>query len=315
MSKQFDILVAGELNVDLIFCGLDGFPSMGKEIMSRNMDLVVGSSSAIFACNAASLGMRLAFAGCVGEDGFGDFLLQQLEKKKIDIDAVSRIANKGTGLTAALSYESERAMVTYAGAMDELMEVHITDEMLRKARHLHLSSVYLQNGLRPDTIKLLKRAAQLGLSTSVDPQWDPHEKWDISLQEWVDNCSVFLPNMSELMAHCGVKTREDALAELKNTAGLVVVKDGENGAWLWDGTKLTHEPARLNNKLVDAIGAGDSFDAGFISAYLEGMALTDCLSRAILMGALNTTGRGGTAAFGSLQEMKRTAEELFNYRL
>ena len=72
MKKQFDVLVIGELNVDIILHNIDNFPEVGKEVLAQQMTLTLGSSSAIFASNISSLGASVAFLGKIGNDEFGD---------------------------------------------------------------------------------------------------------------------------------------------------------------------------------------------------------------------------------------------------
>ncbi len=177
-KKKFDVLVAGELNIDLILDKLDQFPVIGKEIMAAEMIYTLGSSSAIFASNLSSIGVLVNYCGRVGTDNFGDKILNDLTEKNVDTHHIIRSKTSGTGITVALNFNQERAMVTYPGAMNELKAEDITDEMLSQSKHLHVSSVFLQPSLKPGLADLFRRAKKLNLTTSLDPQWDPKEEWD-----------------------------------------------------------------------------------------------------------------------------------------
>ncbi len=83
MDKLYDVLVVGELNVDLIMNKIERFPEMGKEILAQQMTLTLGSSSAIFASNISSLGARVAFIGKIGKDKFGEVVTESLQKKNV----------------------------------------------------------------------------------------------------------------------------------------------------------------------------------------------------------------------------------------
>lgn len=311
-NKQTDVLVAGELNIDLIMDRLDAFPQLGKEIIAHRMLLTLGSSSAIFASNLSVLGTRVAFCGRVGRDNFGVRILADLAARGVDTTSIILSDSADTGLTVALSMAEDRAMVTYPGAMSEFSGVDITDELLDSARHLHVSSVFLQPALKPGLVKLFRRARQKGLTTSLDPQWDPAEKWDIPLRELLPLVDVFLPNAEELKRLAGKDTIEECLSSLAYSPNTIVVKNGNEGAVLQSGNKRLHQPAFLNKEVADAIGAGDSFNAGFLHRFVKGATPEECMAHGALCGAINTTHNGGTTAFANYTLVKQLALEKFN---
>lgn len=312
-SLKTGVLVVGELNMDLILNGLLQFPEIGKEILARDMTLAMGSSSAIFASNLSVLGIAVRFAGKLGSDEFGDRILTELSTRKVDTRFIIR-GEEPTGVTVAFSFEEDRAMVTFPGAMSTLVEKDITDEMLASAGHLHISSLFLQPGLSSGLIRLLTRAREAGLTTSVDPQWDPAQKWDLDWKGLLPLVDLFMPNAAEIRGITGKADWQGALAELKDTSGVIVVKNGREGAVLCSAGNLVHQPAFLHDAVVDTIGAGDSFDAGFVSGFTRNRPLTECLEFAAVCGALNTTMAGGTGAFTDYQVVKKNALDKFNYQ-
>jgi len=313
MEKQFDVLVVGELNVDLILNTIDKFPEIGKEVLAQQMTLTLGSSSAIFASNLSTLGTRVTYAGKLGRDSFGDLILSSLKTKGVDTNNIVVTTDQYTGATIVLNFSEDRANVTYPGAMSQLTRADIPVEKLKQARHLHLSSIFLQPGIRKDVVALFKEAKDLGLTTSIDPQWDPAEKWDLDLKALLPYVDVFMPNLAELKALTGVVDLHEALASLQRYGHTFVVKNGSDGAYLWDGQSLHHQRAFLNTTVVDSIGAGDSFDAGFIHRYLQQRSWQECLEFGALTGAINTTRHGGTGAFENLNLVKTIAQSTFNY--
>lgn len=313
--KDFDVLVVGELNIDLILNKIEGFPQMGTEILADEMTVTLGSSSAIFANNLSRLGSRVSYLGKVGKDQFASQVCTTLEASGVDISNIIATEGFQTGLTVALNYDNDRAMVTHPGAMNDLKINDISDDALRSASHMHLSSVFLQEGLKPDIIPLFKRAKELGLTTSFDPQWDPHEKWDVDLERLLPYVDVFLPNESELAQFTGCGSIKEGLNAIKPFCKVVVVKNGVKGAVIWDGETLATQPAFLNSKVVDAIGAGDSFNSGFIYKFTRQKSLSECLEFAALTGAINTTAAGGTAAFLTTENIRTVAKEQFNFDL
>jgi len=313
MGKTYDVLVIGELNVDLILNDIESFPEMGKEKIARRMSLVMGSSSAIFACNLASLGNRVGFIGKIGQDSFGDLVIRNLENKNVDTSLIVRSTSTFTGATIVLNFDQDRAMVTCPGAMDTLTGEDIPFQEMDKARHLHLSSFFLQTGIRSDVKEIFKAAREKGLTTSLDIQWDPEEQWDFDYPSVLPFVDVFLPNESEITALAGESDPVQAIHKIKSYGNTIAVKCGDRGALLWKDDTLSQRKAYVNDRIVDAIGAGDSFNAGFIHRFLKGAPGPDCLDFGNLAGAISTTAAGGTGAFTTPEEIMHLARTRFNY--
>lgn len=301
--KVFDVIVVGELNIDIIMNGINRFPEIGKEILADSLDVTLGSSSAIFASNLSSLGSRVSFLGKIGKDEFAITVLNSLQSKGVDTSNIIQSDTLKTGATLVLNFDQDRAMVTYPGAMEDLRLKDISFENIATARHLHFSSIFLQPGIRNDVPLLFKKAKSFGLTTSIDPQWDPAEKWEVDLPELLPHVDILLPNRSEFLALTSTKTIEAGISEIMQFAPklTVVVKDGANGAYGWNGTELIHQPALLNDEVVDCIGAGDSFNAGFIHKFTQGASLKECLEYGTITGAVSTTRAGGTGAFVNMK--------------
>lgn len=316
MEQIFDVIVVGELNVDLIFNGLGKkLPEVGKEIIASEMTLTLGSSSAILAANLSVLGPKVSFIGKVGKDNFADLVLDSLSDKGVDISNIIKTNEHKTGITVACSYENDRAMVTHPGAMDHLTIDDIKPEVLKQAKHLHMSSVFFQNGLKPNIYDLFKMAKEAGLTTSFDPQWDPAERWDVDLNALLPHVDVFLPNIVELQYLTGTESREQALKNIADVANIVVVKDGTNGSYLWTTSEQLHQNIFRNPDVVDTIGAGDSFNAGFISKFIQKESIHSCMEFGALTGAINTTQPGGTTAFKDIATIRQVAFEKFNFTI
>lgn len=300
-SKTNDILVVGELNVDLILNQLNKAPEFGKEQRADQMTLTLGSSSAIFASNCSSLGAKVAFCGKVGDDGFGNFVMQSLAEKNVNADSVIVEKNLKTGATVIFNYEDDRMMVTHPGAMEHMTVDEIPEEEMKKSRHLHTSAIFFQPGIKKDLVKLFSRAKKLGLTTSMDTQWDPEEEWDIDIKKILPVLDFFLPNEDELIALTESSSLQEALDKISGFETTVVVKQGEKGATMFRNGKTRSIPAYKITDYVDAIGAGDSFDAGFISSYLKGKSLDESLEIGNMAAAVSTTAAGGTTAITSFE--------------
>lgn len=129
IEKSFDVLVVGELNVDLILNDMEKFPEIGKEVLAHAMNLTLGSSSAIFASNLSTLGSRVAFSDKLGKDDFGDYMLAILKAKGVDTSTVVQSTNVSTGTTIVLNFGEHRAMLTHQGAMAEFNLSDIPDRV------------------------------------------------------------------------------------------------------------------------------------------------------------------------------------------
>ena len=242
-------------------------------------------------------------------------MLDSLKKKNVNTDFIISDEKSKTGATIVLNYDEDRAMVTHPGAMEELTIDDITSERLSSAKHLHVSSIFLQPKIKENILDLLVKAKKAGLTTSLDPQWDPNEKWDIDLRKLLPFIDVFLPNETEITHLTKEPDVEKALKLLAPFANLIVVKMGSKGSALLRNGNISIQPAFLNEDVADAIGAGDSFDAGFISKFVKGESAIECQRFGNLCGALNTTAAGGTGAFSDYEKMKKIAMEKFGMKI
>jgi sugar/nucleoside kinase (ribokinase family) len=313
--KLMDVIVVGELNVDIILNKIEGFPEIGKEILTDEMIVTLGSSSAIFASNLSTLGANVGFIGKIGCDNFSNTVMDSLNSKNIDTSQIIKSKVYNTGATIVLNYDQDRAMVTYPGAMAELTVDEVDFDFMAQYKHLHLSSPFLQPKLKDGIIRLFQKAKELGLTTSLDPQWDPSEKWEIDLDELLPYVDVFLPNIKEILALTRTNTLGNALAMVKPFGKCTVVKNGEHGVVCQIIDELIIQPAFLNNQVVDCIGAGDTFNSGFISKYIQKATIPECLEFGALTGAINTTMSGGIGAFESIEEVKKTAWTRFGFEM
>jgi len=305
------ILVAGEINVDLVFGGCPGMPIPDKEILAENFQQVPGSSSMICAMGLARLGEAVSFVGHVGNDERGRFCLDALRTVGVDVTAVQNHATLSTGLTVAISTATDRALVTFPGAIAALSIDDVSDALLESARHLHVSSYFLQTRLRPHLPALFARAHALGLSTSLDPGHDPEQRWG-DFDEWqalLRQVDAFLPNRSEVSAIAHTGDVQQALTQLTNGMTQTVVKCAEDGAVTLDSAHaLLHVATRSPDRVADSTGAGDSFDAGFLHAWLARQPLGECLRWGNACGSLSMRGFGGTATQADSSEVQTWLE-------
>jgi sugar/nucleoside kinase (ribokinase family) len=261
----------------------------------------MGSSSAIFACGAARLGLRVAFIGKIGDDEFGRFVKDYLKNRGVDTSGVVIDEQIKTGLSVILSRGNDRAILTYAGSIAALRYEEINQALLAQARHLHLGSYFMLDALRPDIPRLFDQAHAYGLSVSLDTNYDPTEMWNSGLAETLARTDIFMPNAGELQAITRSADVDTALEAVVKQTPLVAVKLGPDGAVARRGTETVRAES-LAVAVVDTTGAGDSFDAGFIYGYLANWELVRALRLGCICGALSTRAAGGTSAQPTLAE-------------
>ena len=301
--RDLDVVAVGELNPDLILDGVQGLPVLGREILASRCTFTLGSSTALCAANLAALGLEVGIVGKVGDDPFGDFVVRALGERRIDTGRVIRDAAVRTGVTVSLAYPEDRAMVTYPGAMAHLLPEEVDLDYLASARHLHLSSLFLQRAVQPGCAEIFRAAKERGLTISLDPGWDPEEKWDAGiavLYPWLD---VLFVNQTEVCALTGEAEWQGAAAALASRVATLVVKRGRAGAVAFRQGRLWEHPG-FPVEAVDPTGAGDAFNAGFLFGWLAGWPVADCLVWGNACGALTVGCPGGSGAFASREEVE-----------
>lgn len=301
---QFDVTIAGELNLDLILYGLPQDLPPERELLAQRMMLTLGSSSAIVAHNLAALGCRVGFQSRIGDDELGQLAVDRLAAGGVDVTKVRRVAGPTkTGLTIILQREKLRNILTYPGTIFDLMVEDLDFEYLTSAGHFHFSSFYLQRGLAQHVGEVFRRVKAAGLTISLDTNDDPYDRWDGGIMRVLACVDVLLPNAREAKLIAGASDLEAAVARLAERVPLVVVKLGEEGAMAQRGRERITSPA-VKVQFVDPVGAGDSFDAGFLSQYVRGADLETCLRWGNAAGAFSTTMPGGTEAFRDAERQK-----------
>jgi sugar/nucleoside kinase (ribokinase family) len=307
LFRIMKILIAGEMNPDLVLRNASAFPEPGKEVLVDDLLMTVGGSSANCAVGLARLGNQVTFATKIGQDVWGDFCLESMKAEGVDTSLMIRDPALKTGITVAVTSIKERAFITYLGSIAALQPEDVPEAQFGSFRHFHVGGYYLQEALRRGLKKLFVAAHRQGLTTSLDCGYDPSEKWGAEILDTLAEVDVFLPNESEV---CAISRRRDPIEGLRALSGgrtLVVAKLGPDGCAALEGSQLRFVPS-FQVRVVDTTGAGDSFDAGFLHAWLNRRPLVECLRFGTACGALSTRGMGGTTTQPTAHEV----EELLN---
>jgi sugar/nucleoside kinase (ribokinase family) len=316
-SRPYDLITFGDLCVDLIISGRDVVPEFGQvEKLVDDYSAEMGGSCSIFACQAARLGMKVAILGRVGQDVFGELIIQELKSAGVDTRHVIVDPAYHTGVGLHLVKDNDRAMLTYLGALNAIEQADIPPGFLQQARHLHHGSYFLHSRLRPQMATIFRQARQAGLTISLDTNWDPDEKWGPDLASLLPMVDLFFPNQQEAL-HI-VRENFNQAGDVEEAGrqliaagvGLAAIKLGEQGAMLVGRENVLNcqiAPAPAGG---DGIGAGDSFDAGFVSAWLRGLPLEACLKAACYCGQQVAGARGGVKGQPGWATVERYLEKM-----
>jgi sugar/nucleoside kinase (ribokinase family) len=308
-----DIVVVGELNVDLVLTGLPSLPAYKELRLAKDMRFTLGSSSAIFACNAARLGASVGFVGKAGDDEFGDFMLRSLRQSGVDTSRIIRHTGGRTGICVVMSFPEDYSMVSFPGIRETFRLDEVDFDYVKTGRHMHMSSFYIQPALRPGIPALFSMAHGAGLTTSLDPDHDPAGEWNGGIREALSHVDLFLPNEQEVIAIAGKSDLDSAVDEIRSLARTTIVKRGPAGVLVVSKKSITAAPG-FSVRPLDTTGAGDSFNAGFVCKFLQGGSMPECVAWGNACGALSTQALGGTGGFPCRDELdtflSERAEEL-----
>jgi sugar/nucleoside kinase (ribokinase family) len=308
-KPRFDITLVGESNVDLLLYGLPDDLPPERELLVDDMAMLLGGSPAITAHNLAALGSRVGFVTVTADDAFAAICRRDLEAAGVDLSrTIQGPDGVSTGVTVLLQHSGFRRMFTYPGTTLSLRFSDLDLEYLCSSRHFHLSSYFLQQSLRPDVPRLFAELKQAGLTISLDTNDDPQSLWDPSISEALKYVDILMPNEREACQLARQPNFDLALCALAQTVPMVVVKRGAQGALAIAGNR-TYTALAHSVSPIDAVGAGDSFNAGFLHGFVAGWPIERCLDFGNLAGAYSTTAIGGIAAFRDRDGMQQLFAE------
>lgn len=311
-TRRLDLLVVGDINPDVLVLDPDPTPVFGQvERVVREVRITMGGSSSIMACGAARLGLDVAFCGVVGDDDAGHLSLDLLRARGVDTSACRIDTLLPTAVTVVLARPDDRAILTSLGTIGALAAEDVPIREVARARHLHVGSTALQPRLRVGLPSLFRQARAAGTTTSFDANWDPDERWD-DLDGLLATADVCFPNLAEGRRWTGlVEPEEVARAIVARAAAAgreaearpltVALKLGADGGLTLFGDEVLRAVTPAVN-VVDTTGAGDTFDAGFVTGMLRGWSLERTLAFAVACGSASTRAIGGVDAQPTLDE-------------
>lgn len=299
-NPAYDVGCVADLCVDLILSGEVTPRFQQVEQLIDGYSVEPGGSGTIFAGQFAKLGGQVGLLGAVGADAFGMLLSDWLESVGIGTQHLRRDPTEQTGLGVHLVMpDGDRAMLTYTGTIDGVQPSDLTADLRSRCRHWHLASPFLLNRLRAGWLDWLKQCRAEGLTTSLDTNWDPADRWE-GIQELLPYIDVFLPNEAEAQAIAGIPDVEAAGEALAGYGPLVVIKLGREGATAYKAGQRWRRTGDAPMQVVDTVGAGDNFDAGFLRAWLLGRDVEACLDLGTRCARASLSAAGGIQ--GQLRE-------------
>jgi ribokinase len=306
MSRK--ILAVGDINVDILMGGLASLPVVDREVPCESFEIAMGSTAVIFACNYSALGGSVSVSGLAGQDDYGDFMLAGLREFAVDTRLVRRTDRVRTGVTVNLIYGTTRSQVTYPGTIAEFSKGDFPEEEIKAFDHVHFAGPYGQTKFRPEITRLLRLARSLDISTSIDPQWDPTEKWE-GMSEWLPLISYLFLNADEAKSISGQPDPLSACEWLAARTRCAVVKDGASGSLVGFGGEVIRSHG-ISVPVVDTTGAGDAFDAAFLYAVFEkSLGIRDAARLANAAAARSCMFIGGVAARSTFEQVLAFASE------
>ncbi|MGQ9697533.1 MAG: carbohydrate kinase family protein [Armatimonadota bacterium] len=310
-----DVVCLGILVADVLGRPIDSMPPRGKLSLVDQIELHIGGCAANVSIDLARLGFNTATLGMVGNDGFGDFVVQTLEKSGVDAGGVVRTEEAHTSATMIMVHaDGERSFLHYIGANAAYREEHVDFDRVRAARVLHVAGALVMPGLDGEPMaRVLKRAREAGVMTALDTVYDATGRWMSVLAPCLEHADLFLPSLEEAKCLTG-QDEPPAIAQalMDRGVGTVVIKLGERGSYIRSREGELRLPAYKITP-VDGTGSGDAFVAGFLAGHLSGWDLEKTGRFANAVGAMCVTALGTTAGVRSMQEtleFMQTAEVL-----
>jgi len=301
--KPYDAIVIGDANIDLVVAGCEEIPGPGQEVFVPSMTLHVGGGAALFSLALAKLGLKVAFNGILGEDGFGQFVRDQFVHYGIDTRFIRSSTRNNTGISIAINPEKDRSFITYAGTNSELSLGELDMNSVVLARHVHLTG-YRGRHNHAEYVEMARKIKLLGLTTSLDVGWDDTGEWYAGIFELMKEVDVFFMNEVEAENYTGRSSTKECLKELSEHSRHIVLKLGSRGAVAAVDGAATYRSG-FTVPVKDTTGAGDSFNAGYIFGFLSGADPEQCLLYANACGAMSVSQYGGNTGTPDREALER----------
>ncbi len=274
-----------------------------------------GGSESNFCIGLTRLGHQAGWISRVGDDEFGRAMLSFIRGEGVDVSQVTIDNEAQTGVFfKEIKTERDISVFYYRkdSAASKITESMIDEEYIKRAKYLHVSGI--TPALSESCYKAVYRAIDLAKKHGVTIVFDPNLRRKLWSEErarevLIDLCQkadIVLPGISEAEFMFGKMELEELGTKILSLGPkLVVMKVGEKGAYYFTSKKSEHVPGFVVPHVVDPVGAGDGFAAGFVSGLLDGLSTKEAVSRACAVGATVTMYRGDVEGLPSLKDVQK----------
>ncbi|WP_322907474.1 carbohydrate kinase family protein [Paenibacillus campi] len=290
-NKHYDVVSIGDANIDLIVAGSDQLPEPGQEVFVSNMLVHIGGGAALFSMAVAKLGLKVAFNGVLGQDYYGQFILDEFSGLNIDTTYIRQSKHNNTGISIAINPEQDRSFITYMGSNAEVRMEDLHENSMKHGRHVHMTG-YQGSRNHDAYVAMIHKIKSFGATISFDVGWDDSGEWYSGIFEIMRAVDVFFLNELEALHYSRCADIRQAITLMSQHADHLVVKMGSRGAVSIQGGQQTYRSA-YSVTAVDTTGAGDSFNAGYMYGVLTGKSTGECLQYGNACGALSVSAYGG----------------------
>lgn len=302
---DFDVIVLGDYCLDIIFTGLTEFPRLGTEVEATALSIETGGP-ANTALALHRLGVKTGWAAEFGEDDLSQFTLRKLREEHFPEGLFVFSSGNVRKITVALSYPNDRAFIAYYDT-GKMVETAVKGLVSANAKIVIIPALLYGPSLFAGTAITKLKGAQIFMDGNCsDESVSIKEK---KIRQAIESVRFYSPNCREARSITQEDNLEIAVKILGKMCQTVIIKDGENGCWCSDNGNVYHEPG-YKVKVVDTTGAGDSFNAGFLRAWLDGKDIRTCLKWGNVTGALSTQKAGGSGYRITFEEVNRIVREV-----
>lgn len=280
------IHVVGNVNVDLIMGTLPAWPAIGTEVVLPNSELRLGGSAGNTALALRAIDARYNLIAARGDDVFGDWLARELGPRSLPGAPVAAPTTVSVGV---VDPSGERTFLTSAGHLARWEAADVEARLLADVRPgdwVLLAGTFLCPRIAKAQFEILALLGRLHARVAIDPGW-PLEGWTdgvrTTTRQWLTHCHLALLNEIEAVSLSGRKDLAEAARDLQSLMpadGIVVVKRGPDGADGWCAGERSHAASPVV-EVVDTIGAGDIFNAGFLKATADGLGIDAALGAGV----------------------------------
>jgi sugar/nucleoside kinase (ribokinase family) len=291
-----DVTCLGILVADAVGKPVDKMPERGKLMLVDTMELHTGGCASNTGIALAKIGIETVIIGKVGDDGFGDFMVNELSKWGADCSGIVREKSVGTSATMVLVHsDGERSFIHYIGANAALTEDDVNFDVIAKSKILHIAGTFLMPAFDGEpTARVLKKAKEMGVKTSLDTCWDSKGRWMSLLEPCLPYVDYAVPSIEEARMCTGQHDPADvAKVFMDKGVGVVALKMGDQGCYIRSKDVELRIPI-YKVDAIDALGAGDAYAAGFLAGLVNGWDLEKTGKFANAVGAFCVTSLGAT---------------------